>query len=118
MIRFARHIPTFVDSDPAPIKEFDSVQDLLSSLSSDIPGKEFSHWARSKNAVMGVWNGGTSWWVMGFADGNLDELPEWKSVYEAIIDGKRVRLPDDAVRSSCGDKLTLNDGRVLRNANR
>lgn len=86
MIKFVRHIPSYIDiSEPPPVQEFDSLDDLLSSLKTNAgKGRTFSHWARSfPNMVLGVWddsNGkGAYWWVMGRTDADLSSLPEWSA---------------------------------------
>lgn len=116
-ITFRKHIPTFVDfREPIAPAVFNSVSEMTESLKKEIPGKHFSHWAYSKPYVMGVWDSGLSWWVMGSVDTDLAEhLPEWKARWVAEINGKPELLEAEEVYSSCGDSLTLKDGSVVKN---
>lgn len=120
VVKFRTHIPSFADGEPAPVREFANVAEILASLE---PRKEageqkFHRWSASSNYIMGEWDNGTRWWVMGYTDADLSDLPKWKPVYVAMIDGVRTLLEDGEVRSSCGDYLTLYDGRVVRDARR
>jgi len=118
-IKFRQHIPSFVDvREPIPVQEFASVEALLSSLKSDWSGQTFHRWSRDADYIMGEWDGGFHWWVMGRSDADLSSLPKWEPVYLALIDGEETRLTRSDVRSSCGDNLTLSDGRVVPDATR
>mgnify|MGYP003647243478 CR=1 FL=1 len=119
MICFRKHIPSFVDvREPIPDQEFVTLQDLLGSLKKDVPGRTFHRWSRDGDYIMGEWDGGLDWWVMGRSDSDLSSLPQWEPVYLALIDGEETRLTGADIRSSCGDYLTLSDGRVVPDATR
>lgn len=67
------------------------------------------------NTLMAEFTDGFEWWVVGRIDDPSDlHLPEWRAKYYALLDGEEVILVDEVV-SSCGDELTLRDGRKARN---
>lgn len=118
-IKFRQHIPAFVDvREPVPVQEFVSLEALLSSLKTDWPGQTFHRWSRDGDFIMGEWDSGLHWWVMGRSDADLSILAKWEPVYLALIDGEETRLTRVDVQSSCGDNLTLSDGRVVPDATR
>jgi hypothetical protein len=118
-IKFRQHIPAFVDvREPVPPQEFSSLDELLSSLKTDYPGKTFHRWSREGRNIMGEWDEGVYWWVMGSSDSDISSLPQWEPVWVALIGGEEKRLTRADVWSSCGDNLTLRDGRVVKNATR
>jgi len=118
-IKFRQHIPSFVDvREPVPVEEFDGLQSLLGNLKKAFGEHVFSHWARDGNAILGVWDDGLHWWVMGFTDGDISALPVWRPHYLALIDGVETRLTGEQVKSSCGAWLTLQDGSVVLNASK
>lgn len=80
MIMFRKHISSFVDvREPVPVQQFPSLEALLNSLQSSISGHQFSHWAASNSGtIMGVWDDGVHWWVMGRTDADISSLPKWE----------------------------------------
>jgi hypothetical protein len=66
------------------------------------------------NALMAEYSDGFRWWVVGRIDdpSNLG-LPWWKAKYHALLNGQEVILVDEVI-SSCGDELTLRDGRKAK----
>jgi len=62
---------------------------------------------------------GFRWWVVGYFDEPpVEELPKWRARYRAEIEGKMVVLEQEAVGSSCNGRLTLKDGRVVKDLSR
>jgi hypothetical protein len=76
----------------------------------------FSRYAMSGNHLMAIYDDGFEWWVIGtIKDPPSVHLPKWDGgKYRALLDGEPVILSRD-VASSCGDVLTLKDGRTAKN---
>jgi hypothetical protein len=76
----------------------------------------FSHYAISDNCLMAIYDNGFEHWVVGFIKNPKSvKLPKWKGwKFRALLDGKEVVLSKEVV-SSCGDVLTLRDGRKATN---
>lgn len=116
--RFIQHIPSFVEGCEPKIYEFNKLEELLCQPlfkhASEQP--KFSHFAMSDNHIMEISDEGFHWWVLGRIEKpEMVDLPQWTGwKYRALLDGKEVVLSGEVV-SSCGDELTLRDGRKAKN---
>ena len=123
MNTFRQHTPNFVDLDePAPTCEFETTEQLLNLevVQRYGNGDNFSHFALNGNQLMVVSDEGFTWWVVGYIDNPDDvNLPKWSGGrYRAEMpDGNEVVLTHEVV-SSCGEKLTLQDGTVAKDLSR
>ncbi len=118
MIKFEQSMPTYCEGFDPELIDASSMQELLASplfkRYSDDP--KFEHFALEENTILAISDSGFSWWVVGYVktDEPLD-LPKWCGwKFKAILDGEEVVLGDEVI-SSCGDRLTLRDGRVATN---
>lgn len=81
MNSFRQHIPAFVEVDKPKEVEFKTTEELLS-----IPAvlnyvdKTFSHFAKSENYLMAIYENGNRWWVVGYIKNPEDiDLPIWSA---------------------------------------
>lgn len=114
-----RKITGYERNDDDPVIEFNTTEELLDhSLINSYSEKEnFSHFAMSGNHLMEISDNGFRWWVIGVIENpSIIELPEWDGGKHLAEDenGKEIVLTKEVV-SSCGDILTLRDGRKLKN---
>lgn len=81
MNKLREHIPTFVDTREPPGQfEFETTEDLLNLDISTFYQKieNFSHFARSRNMFMAIYEEGYHWWVIGYLEKPEDvDLPIW-----------------------------------------
>lgn len=118
MNRITQHRPAYVEGLENTTVEFDDYESLVRipfvKQFAEITG--FSHFAISDNALMAVYKEGFEWWVIGhIADPGAVKIKKWDGgKYHALLDGKEVVLGKE-VKSSCGNMLTLYDGRVAEN---
>lgn len=112
--RFIQHIPGFVDGCDPLRYDFSTTQELLDKplFKRATENPKFSHFAMSDNCIMEITDDGFHWWVLGTIEKpELVDLPTWAGwKHRAIMDGEEVVLTNEVV-SSCGDVLTLRDGR-------
>ncbi len=118
MNRITQHRPAYVEGLENTTVEFDDYESLVCipfvKRFAEIPG--FSHFAVSDNSLMAVYKEGFEWWVVGYiADPDAVKIKKWDGAkYHALLDGKEVVLGKE-VKCSCGNTLTLYDGRVAEN---
>jgi len=140
---FRQHVPSFVDGVERFGFDFTTTEELLGNewikgwskpfkpkklISIDFTTGEttesetkntsgdFCRYSISDNHLMAEFDDGFHWWVLGTIEKpELIDLPKWAGwKHRAILDGEEVVLTDE-VGSSCGDVLTLRDGRKARN---
>lgn len=117
-IKYRSHIPAFAEcGQENSVVEFSDLKALVDHLTAT---RLEDGWTieGSGNHLMMVAPDRLDWWVLGFTDADLASLPKWRAAYLAKIGGRAVRLDNGEVVSSCGDVLTLKDGRKVRNIKR
>jgi hypothetical protein len=115
MNHFKQHVPSFIDNGYKRVEfEFKTTADLLNSAVVKKYVEPGSYFVKSDNCLMVVTDNGFHWWVIGYIKNPQDvELPEWDGVkYHALLDGQKVILSSSEILGSCGDTLTLRDGRT------
>lgn len=114
-----RHIPGCCSDgdEPPEIVEFNTMEQLLSVpfVNSFSGGQRFHRYSLSRNHLMAEYRDGKEWWVVGTLKYPVAGLPEWdRGIYECLENGKSIDIAGADVKMSCGDDVTLNDGRVLK----
>ena len=141
--RFQQRIPSFVDGFERFSFDFATTEELLAndwikSWSEPFKPQKLTtltvatgEWTESEtkntsgdfcrysildNCLMAEFDDGFHWWVLGYIEKpELVDLPKWSGwKYRAILDGQEVVLTNEVI-SSCGDVLTLRDGRKAKN---
>jgi hypothetical protein len=105
-----------VEGYPKALVEFNTLEELLAIpwVKSFSVHKTFYRYSVSDYHLMAEYRGGREWWVIGQLKNNDIGLPKWdKGFYEVWIDGKPELIPGKDVSSSCGDEVTLRDGRIV-----
>lgn len=94
--------------------QFETLEDLLRHdfIRRNTAYRSFFRFSIAEdNTLMAEYRDGFEWWVVGHIDDPSGlHLPAWRTKYHALLDGKEVILVDE-VACSCGDELTLRDGR-------
>ena len=117
---FIQYIPDFVDVHKRPKKiPFETKEDLLNLeiMKKYEKQPDFSHFALEDNRLMGIFEDGFLWWVIGYIDDPLSvDIPQWEGwkFHVQLNDYSLVTLSGDDVISSCGDVLTLRDGSKVK----
>lgn len=113
MIHFVQYIPSFCEGFTPVVIDCETVDELLSQspFSGYSARPDFDHFALDDNAVIAVFAEGFHWWVVGFLN-PAEGLPLWEGWKFRDVDGNTYK--GNAVRSSCGDEITLVDGRQIR----
>lgn len=121
MVKFKEYIPAFCDDREINRVEieFSTGKELLSNSFFDRwrTQDNFSHFVKSDNMIMAIFDKGFFWWVIGSVTNNhfIDDIPEWDGGrYRCIKDGKIIEISADDFSSSCGNEVTLKNGEVLR----
>jgi len=120
MNSFRQHIPRFVDVGKSEDIPFETTEDLLEleivKRYNDKPGTKY---VMSDELLMTVQDDGFCYWVVGsIKNPNEIKLPQWEGwKFRAILDNKEVILSNEVI-SSCGDVLTLRDGRTAKQIDR
>ena len=119
---------TSLGDDIPPRILFDTVEQLLAVpfVKRWADDADFSWLAIDKQPatdryyLMAIERGGRKWWVIGRLLNPVEGLRQWDGgIYEAFDeDGKPIEIPGSEVYSSCGDDLTLKNGRRLKLQNR
>lgn len=116
-----QHIPAFVEIDGGlRSSDFSSIEELkeISWVKKWADDRDFHQFSVSDNYLIAEFRGGRDWWVVGHLSNPETSLPLWsEGIYECLgIDGAHLDIPGNEVYSSCGDNVTLRDGRVLKRA--
>lgn len=114
-----RHVPGCCSDgdEPPEIVEFNTVEQLISIpfVNSFSNGQRFHRYSLSDRRLMAEYRDGKEWWVVGTLKYPVAGLPEWDhGIYECWNGSAAVDIPGVEVKMSCGDDVTLNDGRVLK----
>lgn len=117
MNKITQHIPDYVEGLENITEEFHDYDSLVNipfvRRFSEV--EHFSHFAISDNCLMAIYKEGFEWWVVGYiSDPSSVKLRTWDGgKYHALLDGKEVVLVGNEVKFSCGNTLTLYDGRTV-----
>ena len=120
MNTISQYCPTFFEGFENKTVEFSTDDDLINiPFVKNFARDNFSHYAMSGDCLMAIYDYGFDWWVIGTIQYPASvKLPKWNGgKYRALLDGKEVVLSNEIV-SSCGDVLTLRDGRKAKNIRR
>jgi len=112
--------PAFFEGFENETVEFSTDEELINiPFVKNFSNDKFSHYAVSDNHLMAIYDDGFEWWVIGTIQCPASvKLPKWNGgKYCALLEGKEVVLSKEVV-SSCGDVLTLRDGRKAKNLRR
>lgn len=109
--------PAFFEGFENETVAFDTLEQLT-----EIPwvkrfsnAQDFHQFSISDNALMAEYREGREWLVCGFLKNPIDGLPQWDGgLYGVWNQGKAEDIPGQLVASSCGDEVTLLDGRALK----
>lgn len=115
MKTFYSHVPGFIDSDQIKV-EFETLAELLNHpfVERFSENEGFQEYVKSDECLMAIYDDGFKWWVVGYLKEPSEiDLPEWdKGLYLVKFEDKVYKAKGEQVRSSCGDRITLYDGRV------
>ena len=109
--------PAFFEGFENETVEFSTDEELVKiPFVKNFSHYNFSHYAVSDSCLMAIYDDGFEWWVIGTIQYPASvKLPRWNGgKFRALLDGKEVVLSKEVI-SSCGDVLTLRDGRKAKN---
>lgn len=112
--------PAFFEGFENELVEFSTDEELINiPFVKNFLNDKFSHYSVSDNHLMAIYDDGFEWGVIGTIQyPALVKLPKWDGgKYHALLEGKEIVLNKEVV-SSCGDVLTLRDGRKAKNLRR
>jgi len=111
------HIPSFVDGVESVVTEFDTLEQLMGiawvrRFSNRV---DFHQFSLSENLLIAEYRGGREWWVCGHLKSPVDGLSKWSGGIYEVWDGDEAgEVEGSTVASTCGDVVTLRDGRTLK----
>lgn len=117
MNQIVQHIPPMVETGSPPESgSFSTVEELeqipFVKRFMEIPG--FFRLAQNDGYLIMESHEGRHWWVLGRMAEAQDDLPEWRPIYRLKDEhGNVADYEGSDVRMSCGDDVTMKDGRVL-----
>lgn len=116
-----QHIPDFCEGFDKATAAFDSLDELLKIpfVANFMSSPNFHQFSVSDNHLMAEYRGGREWWVVGYLKNPNIGLPAWNhGIYEVWDKHRKLDVPGNLVASSCGDDVTLGDGRTLKRRGR